>query len=61
MPATGALLSLLALKLLDKERKVPGRYGTEKFPESFLIDKDGKVRFYVISDRDWAAPPLVPS
>jgi peroxiredoxin len=39
--------------LLDKERSVPGRWGTEKFPESFLIDKDGTIRYYVVSNRDW--------
>jgi len=44
--------------LLDAERKMPARYGTEKFPETFLIDKEGNVRFYVISDRDWASPGM---
>ena len=44
--------------LLDAERKMPTRYGTEKFPETFLIDKEGNVRFYVISDRDWASPGM---
>jgi peroxiredoxin len=39
--------------LLDKERRVPGMYGTEKYPESFIIDREGKIRYYVISDRDW--------
>jgi peroxiredoxin len=37
--------------VLDKERAVPARYGTEKFPESFLIDPEGNVRYYVISER----------
>ena len=37
--------------LLDKERKVPQSYGTEKFPESFLIDRDGNVRYFVVSER----------
>ena len=44
--------------LLDAERKMPARYGTEKFPETFLIDKEGNVRFYVISDRDWSSPGM---
>jgi peroxiredoxin len=39
--------------LLDKERAVPGRWGTEKFPESFLVDKDGTIRYYIVSNRDW--------
>jgi peroxiredoxin len=42
--------------LLDADKKVPPRYGTEKFPESFLIDRDGKVLLYIVSDRDWSTP-----
>lgn len=41
--------------LLDPQKSVPPRYGTEKFPETFIIDRDGKVRYYVISDRNWSA------
>lgn len=44
--------------LLDTERAVPKLYGTEKFPESFIIDKDGNVRFFVVSDRDWGQPAV---
>ncbi|MEO6952474.1 MAG: TlpA disulfide reductase family protein [Polyangia bacterium] len=39
--------------LLDTPRDTPKRYGTDKFPESFLIDKDGQIRQYVVSNRDW--------
>jgi peroxiredoxin len=39
--------------LLDKDRTVPARWGTEKFPESFLVDKDGTIRYYIVSNRDW--------
>jgi peroxiredoxin len=44
--------------VLDTSREVPKRFGTEKFPESFLVDKDGNVRYYVISDRDWSRPEV---
>ena len=37
--------------VLDKDKSVPPRYGTEKFPESFLIDPEGNVRYYIISER----------
>ena len=40
--------------LLDTSRKVPLSYGTEKFPESFLVDKEGNIRYFVVSDRDWS-------
>ncbi|HEX2574465.1 MAG TPA: TlpA disulfide reductase family protein [Polyangia bacterium] len=42
--------------LLDADKKVPPLYGTEKFPESFLIDRDGKILLYIVSDRDWSTP-----
>jgi peroxiredoxin len=44
--------------LLDTARETPKRYGTDKFPESFVVDKEGNVRYYVISDRDWAQPDV---
>src|SRR5262245_18070998 len=31
-------------------------WGTEKLPESFLIDRDGVVRYYVVNTRDWSSP-----
>jgi len=39
--------------LLDTERTTPKAYGTEKFPESFIIDRDGTIRYYIVSNRDW--------
>lgn len=44
--------------LLDSEKASSTRYGTEKFPETFVIDPDGKIRYYVISDRDWNSPDI---
>ncbi|MGZ3429312.1 MAG: peroxiredoxin family protein [Polyangia bacterium] len=41
--------------VLDTSRAVPKAWGTEKFPESFLIDKDGMIRYYIVSNRDWSA------
>ena len=42
--------------LLDPTREVPGRFGTSKFPESFLIDPSGRVRHAFINQRDWSIP-----
>jgi peroxiredoxin len=44
--------------LLDTARAVPKKWGTEKFPESFLVDKDGIIRYYIVSNRDWSAPAV---
>ncbi len=44
--------------LLDPSRAIAKRWGTEKFPESFLVDKTGTIRKYIISDRDWGHPQV---
>jgi len=45
--------------LLDTSQEVPKKFGTEKFPESFLIDAAGRVRYYFINKRDWSRPEAV--
>lgn len=45
--------------VLDKEKKVAPMFGTEKFPETYIIDKMGNIRFYVVSDRKWDSPEIV--
>jgi peroxiredoxin len=45
--------------LLDTSKDVPKSFGTEKYPETFLIDAAGKVRYYFINKRDWTRPEAV--
>ena len=45
--------------LLDESHKVPKTFGTEKYPETFLIDAAGRVRYYFINKRDWSRPEAV--
>jgi peroxiredoxin len=45
--------------LLDPRREVAGAYQTHHFPESFLIDADGRVVERYIGPRDWDAPEYV--
>jgi peroxiredoxin len=33
--------------------KIAKRYGTEKWPDTYLIDKQGRVRYYYVNRRDW--------
>jgi peroxiredoxin len=43
----------------EGDKKVTGlslAYGTEKLPESFLIDRNGNIRYYVVNTRDWSSP-----
>lgn len=41
--------------LLDLEEKVQRAYGVYRFPETFLIDKEGRVARHYIGAYDWSA------
>jgi len=45
-----------AIVVRDESRKVPASFGTSKFPESFLLDGAGRVRYAFINKRDWSVP-----
>jgi len=45
--------------LLDTSHDVPKKFGTEKYPETFLVDAAGRVRYYFINKRDWSRPEAV--
>jgi cytochrome c biogenesis protein CcmG/thiol:disulfide interchange protein DsbE len=45
-----------AIVVRDESKKVPARFGTSKFPESFLLDGEGHVRYAFINKRDWSIP-----
>lgn len=38
---------------LDQSKTAPHRYGTEKFPESYVIDTQGRLRLRFISVQPW--------
>jgi len=38
---------------LDQGGSVSQRYGTSKFPESYLVDSKGSVRLKFVGPRDW--------
>lgn len=33
--------------------RIAEAYGVEKLPDSFVIDREGIVRFYIVNKRDW--------
>ncbi len=41
--------------LLDDSKSIPKKYGTDKYPESFLIDAAGKMRHYFVNKRNWGS------
>jgi peroxiredoxin len=45
--------------LLDPDRSIAGLYGTYKFPETYIIDRQGVVRYKVIGPRNWMDPETV--
>jgi cytochrome c biogenesis protein CcmG/thiol:disulfide interchange protein DsbE len=45
--------------LLDVSHDVPKKFGTEKYPETFLIDAAGRIRYYFINKRDWSRPEAI--
>jgi peroxiredoxin len=45
--------------LLDPARSVSGLYGTFKFPETYILDRNGIVKFKAIGPREWNDPSVV--
>lgn len=45
--------------LLDPEKRVSGAYQTDRYPESYLIDRDGTLVKRFIGPHDWDAEPYV--
>ena len=40
--------------LLDADQSVSRSWGTEKYPESFVIGKDGRLLYRIVGGRDWS-------
>jgi len=45
--------------LLDVSHDIPKKFGTEKYPETFLVDAAGRIRYYFINKRDWGRPEAI--
>ncbi len=45
----------------DPEGSISAEYGTFKFPETFVIDQEGRVRQKHISDQNWMDPKMISS
>ena len=43
----------------DPEQKINSSYGTVQYPESYLIDRNGKVIEKYISVQPWASPQMI--
>ncbi len=45
----------------DPEENISSNYGTFKWPETYVIDRDGKVVQKYVGPRDWNDPQIVNS
>jgi peroxiredoxin len=45
--------------LVDPDGEVGRKFGVWGYPESFLVDRDGRIVERVIGPRDWAAPAQI--
>ena len=43
--------------LMDPDGIVPGRYGVTGYPETFIIDREGRVIKHTIGPEDWNSEP----
>ncbi len=47
------------LTIRDAQRRSNALYGTFRYPESFVIDRDGRIRRKFISAQDWTSPEIM--
>ena len=43
----------------DPEQVINQRYGTVQFPESYLIDRNGRVVEKIVGEANWSSPQMV--
>lgn len=43
----------------DPEMNISAEFGTYKFPETYIIDRSGKVVQKIISSRNWMSPDII--
>ena len=51
--------SVALLTVRDADQKSNGLYGTSKFPETYIIDRNGVVRRKFIGAVDWTEPEVI--
>jgi peroxiredoxin len=45
--------------LHDDGKKVSRSYQTFKYPETYIVDREGRLRSKVVGPRDWSAPTVI--
>ena len=44
--------------LIDEDAKLANAYGVQSHPETFFINREGKIIGRVFGDKDWASKPM---
>jgi len=47
------------LTLRDAARNTSDRYGTYRFPETYIINREGRLAQKIIGPRDWTSPQMI--
>jgi cytochrome c biogenesis protein CcmG/thiol:disulfide interchange protein DsbE len=43
----------------DPDKKISLAYGTEMYPETYIISRNGKIERKLIGEQDWSSPQMV--
>ncbi len=43
----------------DPSQKIPLSYGSTMWPETYVIDRDGKIDSKIIGPQDWTSPAMM--
>ncbi|MGH9639703.1 MAG: TlpA family protein disulfide reductase, partial [Bryobacteraceae bacterium] len=43
----------------DPSKQIPLSYGTTMYPETYVIDRDGKIDSKIIGPQDWTSPAMM--
>jgi peroxiredoxin len=59
VPTFVGKLGLTFAVLYDEGKKVSRKYQTFKYPETYILDREGRLKSKVVGPRDWAAPTVI--
>ncbi len=59
VPAFVQKFDLTFSVLSDEGKKVSRKYQTFKYPETYILDREGRLKSKVVGPRDWAAPTVI--
>ena len=43
----------------DAAKQIPGEYGTSMYPETYVINRDGRIERKIIGPQDWTSPTML--